>query len=152
MPPGPRPLLTQRSLTQRHRTNSANCDKHLGRIQKRRKVLVIGKMRQGGRVDAPPLMPRLGQCPCAEKLSSPDRAERKCHGWRYRNGGRAGFQRTTYQTPNLSVARSRQDTVSVSETGAGEGIRTLGPNLGKIFQPLFQNSPDYDYLRYFIYL
>jgi 3-methylcrotonyl-CoA carboxylase alpha subunit len=32
-------------------------------------------------------------------------------------------------------------------TGAGEGIRTLDPNLGKIFQPLFPNSPKYDYLR-----
>ena len=34
-----------------------------------------------------------------------------------------------------------------SNIGAGEGIRTLDPNLGKIFRPLFPNFPKYDYLR-----
>jgi hypothetical protein len=37
--------------------------------------------------------------------------------------------------------------VITRETGAGEGIRTLDPNLGKIFRPLFPNFPKYDYLR-----
>ena len=55
----------------------------------------------------------------------------------------------TARTHRAAVSRLQhaETLVVVSENGAGEGIRTLDPNLGKIFRPLFPNFPKYDYLR-----
>ena len=48
---------------------------------------------------------------------------------------------------NFKGRRSAKSLIFWEKTGAGEGIRTLDPNLGKIFRPLFPNFPKYDYLR-----